>query len=324
MQEPAIVIGGLEPLYMQKLAIYLSSRLSGEIQVGITEDPGDGLLEDRMTIWIGSKNFIESVRRGKETPSCIVLTEENEEDPSGICRYQSCEKLYQKIMYRYREVFGLGVQSASDVNQEWIVFTTDRPASSLLAFSMTCAQILGEKRGVLYLNLSECSGMEELFLLENGTDLTDLAVELRKEKEVCLDAYVRRLEQFDYVMPPANPMILHELCGQEIRRLIQTVKKQRKYDCVVAAIGTCCRGCELIFQTAARIFHLTGRGYLPACSGREWLRFIRLCPGSKEVPAEQICLPQIPAEQGGIHLLHEWTEGPVGQLARKYLEDHES
>ncbi|MCD7981901.1 MAG: hypothetical protein LUF32_06255 [Clostridiales bacterium] len=318
MQEPAIVLGGFEPVYMQKLAICLGSRLNGEIQVGITEDPKDELLEDRSTIWVGSEQFIESVRGERAAPSCIVLTEE--EDSIGICRYQSCEKLYQKIMFRYREMHGAEVHPITAGRQEWIVMTTDDSSSDLLAFSMTCAQILGDRKGVLYLNLSECSGMEELFLLEQGTDLTDLTVALRRKEDVCLEAYARQLEQVDYIMPPANPMILHELREPEIRRLIQTVRNHREYDCVVTALGTGCCGCELFFQAAARIFHLNGGGGLSEYSGREWLRFIRLCLGSKETPIEQIQVPRILTDQGGIHLIHEWKEGSPGRLARNYLE----
>lgn len=320
MQEPAIVLGGFEPVYMQKLALYLDSRLNGEIQVGITENPKDELLEEQRTVWIGPEKFIESVHRERAAPTCIVLSEEDGEDSIGICRYQSCEKLYQKIMLRYGEICGTSVSTAADSRQGWIVMTTDGSAPDLLAFSMTCAQVLGEEKRVLYLNLSECSGMEELFQLERGTDLADLSVDLRMKENVCLDAYVRRLEQVDYIMPPNNPMILHELRKQEIRRLIQTVRGHGEYDCVVAAVGTGCCGCELLFQTADRIFHLSGRGILSECCGREWRRFIRLCLESEEDPTEQIHVPPIVTDQSGIHLIHEWREGPLGQLARNHLE----
>ncbi|MCD8218613.1 MAG: hypothetical protein LUD01_11395, partial [Clostridiales bacterium] len=84
-------------------------------------------------------------------------------------------------------------------------------------------------------------------------------------------------------------------------------------------LGTSCCGIEQFFRRAYRVFHLTGRGGLAECSRQEWQRFIRLCLGERQVPVEQIVLPDVQVEACGEHLIHEWTEGELGQIARKYL-----
>ncbi len=320
MQEHVIFLGGFELAYMQKLALYFNSRLNHDTRVEIMNVLSEPLTPEGNTVWIGSEHFIGEVRQRREEASCVVLAEDVSEDASHVFRYQPCEKLYQKVMFRYRQMQGFPVVSVDDIRQTWFVITTDAALPSLLAFSVTFAQILGERGGVLYLNLSECSGMEDVFLLERGMDLTDAAVELRKDGEVCLDACIRRLEQMDYIMPPVNPMILHELREREVQRLIRAVKQKREYAYVVVALGSSCCGCEFFFRTAARIIHLAGQGYLSSCGRKDWVRFIRLCLGEKKTPVEQISVPQIFADQGGIHLIRAWQEDALGQAVRACLD----
>ncbi|MCC8029040.1 MAG: hypothetical protein LIO75_04460 [Lachnospiraceae bacterium] len=320
MQEHVIVLGGFESAYMKKLALYFNSRLDDHTRVEIIRELRDCGAQDTGMAWIGSEDFIRGIRSMKEDSSCIVLAEETSEDADHVFRYQPCERLYQKVMVRYRQMFGISAVSAVGTKQEWIVITADTAMDSLLAFSVIGAQILGERAGVLYLNLSECSGMEEAFLLERGMDLADVAAALQKEDEVCLDGCIRRLEQMDYIMPPVNPMILHELREREVRRLIQAVQQKEDYAYVVVALGSCCCGCELIFRTAARIFHLSGKGYLSDCSRKERYQFIRLCLGKQETPVEQVDAPPLPPGQGGVHLIHEWQEGMIGRAVRNCLD----
>ncbi len=316
MQDAAVIIGGFEPAYMQKLALYLSARLEDGMRVGIAESAWPAA--DRDTVWIGSERFLSSVRDQSKDARCILLAEEPG-DEDAVYRYQSCEKLYQQIMLRYRQFPGVPAAVPRTGRQRWMVLTTDGAAASLLAFSVTCAQILGKRGRTLYLNFSECSGMAELFLLEPGADLCDLAAACRKEDPVCLEAFVRQIEEMDYIMPPANPMILHELTESDIDRLIQAVGQSEAYTYVVAALGTTCRGCDRFFRMAEHIFHLTEKGLVNTCSQREWLDFISLCIGGGD-RVEQIYLPQIKAESGGFHLIHMWQEGALGQLARIYLD----
>ncbi len=317
MQGSAVIIGGFEPVYMKKLALYLGSRMGDRVRVGIAgSSPPDA---DRDTVWIGSEEFLSEVRSRSEDARCVLLAEEAV-DEAAVYRYQSCEKIYQQIMLRLRKFPGVPVEVPQAGRQRWVVLTTDGPAVSLLAFSATCAQVLGKRGRVLYLNLSECSGMAELFLLEPGEDLSDLVAAFRREETVCLEAYVRQIEEMDYIMPPANPMILHELRESDVDRLIEAVGQHEEYMYVVVALGTTCCGCDRFFRMAERILHLTEKEFLHVCCQKEWMEFISMCRGGKGTAVERIRLPQIQAESGGSHLLHTWRDGALGQLAQIYLD----
>lgn len=319
MQNCAIVLGGFEKDYMQKLALYLNSRMDKRVQIGIVEEPKSSQLEETQTVWIGPERFIEKLRERAASRNFIVLSEEDSGKEDEICRYQPCEKLYQNIVLRCQKMRCIPDAGACNMKQKWIVMTTDDTAAALLAFSITYAQLLGKNARVLYLNLSECSGMERLFRQENGVDLSDLVMALRENTDVCPDAYVRCLEQVDYIMPPGNPMTLHELREDDVQKLLQAVQQHNRYEYVVLALGNTCCGCELFFRSAESLFHLTEKGLIQESSRWEWNRFIQLCLRERQMEAEQVYVPKIGAESRGVHLLYEWMEGPVGQLVKKYL-----
>ncbi|MCD8218413.1 MAG: hypothetical protein LUD01_10355, partial [Clostridiales bacterium] len=235
MQIHTMMLGGLEPSYMRKLALYLTSRLGEQVTVGIVDNPRACEDAAKNTVWVGSEQFLSEVKEKGDDLHCILLSEENEADGS-VFRYQSCEKLYQGIMFLYRQMEGIRPESVA-LKQKWLVFTTDQTIPSLMAFSVVCAQILGETAGVLYLNFSECSGMDRVFLLEEGTDLADLLMVLREHGAAGMDASVRRMAEIDYVLPPVNPMILHEVREEDITRLIRAAEQSASYRYVVVMLG---------------------------------------------------------------------------------------
>ncbi len=317
MQNNTIILGGFENIYMKKLALYLGKRMGDQITIGTADHPSD--TEDKETVWIGSDEFLCEVQELMGEAHCITLSEEESADEERICRYQSCEKLYQQIIAGYRR-FHLAPEAANSDRQRWIVLTSGGSAAELLAFSVTCAMVLGERSKVLYMNFSECSGMRNLFLTEDGEDLSDMTGALRRDAAICPESYVRQMEGLDYIMPPSNPMILSELKDEDMARLIEAVRTKTGYRYVVAALGTACLGCDRLFGTAAKIFLLAKRGHLMECSTREWSDFISLCTGTDGIKPEKIILPEIEVESSGIHLMHSWQEGALGQLARIYLE----
>lgn len=321
MQNCAIILGGLETGYMQKLALYLNSRMENQIQVGIAGEPGPEQMKEAQTVWIGPEKFVEKLQKKAASRNFIVLTEEMPEEGNGVYRYQPCEKLYQDILRRCQEMKCLPAVGVCHLKQKWIIMTTDDTAAALMVFSVTFAQMLGQSTGVLYLNLSECSGMERSLRLGAGADLSDLVMALRESPDICLDAYVRQLEGMDYVMPPGNPMILHELKEDDIQKLLSAVQENNRYEYVVLALGSTCCGGEVFFGMAESLFHLTGEGLVQECSRQEWEHFARLCLGERQIHMEKVFVPKIPGESCGSHLIYEWMEGEPGQLAKKYVEE---
>lgn len=316
----AMVLGGMEAGYMKKLALYLNDRTEQAMRVGIVQNPAKEQLGDPKTIWIGSEKFIKSLKGRVQSERFIVLSEESDEKDEKICRYQSCGKLYQEIMLRCQRYSCLPAAEYVNTKQRWILMTTDGTQAELMAFSLTCAMILGEKGKVLYLNFSQCCGMWGLLCQEEGRDLGDLILALRRGEDFCLDVYTGRLENVDYLMPPANPMILHELREEDMERLMQTVQKDSRYTFVVAALGTVCCGSELLFSVAKTLYHLHTEGHVLQHAKNEWERFARLCMGERRLDVKEVTVPPIESGVGGRTEIEELANTAMGQTARRLLE----
>ena len=326
MQNCAIVLGGLESSYMRKLALYLQERLDSHIQVEIVDKNQEQIHQQDgiRTVLVGSESFVESMSKNGVLENKIILDEEGIEDEQHVFRYRSCERLYRDISRRCQRLGLYPYAGAKSRKQKWIAVTTDGMVGTLLAFSVSCAHILGERERVLYVNLSECCGMRQLFDLEPEFDLSDLFLDLRKRNDVLPESYAERIGSFDYLLPTDNPMILHEIGQEDMNRFLTAVHKSGKYDCVVFAVGTTFCGCEEIFKDSSRIIHLTGQGLVNACAREAWIKFIRQCIGeTEEVMIKQVPVPEIRADDYGEHIIGDWMEEPIGKLARSCLEREE-
>lgn len=324
MQIYAIVLGGLESSYMRKLALCLKTRMPVWVQVQITEKEQmqPDFAHDVSKMWIGSEEFIRSLSGSDLCKNAIILSEDEMEDESHIFRYQSCEKLYRGIWRRCRQAYHLLSAGNAGRRQKWLVVTTDGSVGDLLAFSMTCAQILGERERVLYVNLSECCGMEEVFSLERDVDLEELFLELQRSQEMQIENFCGRIGNTDYLMPATNPMILHEIRAEDMERFLNIIQNAPQYKSIVFAMGNTLCGCDRIFAMAERIFHLTGRGAVNNCVKNMWMGFIRQCRQEQEDKMiELIPAPDTFEGSTGFQLIDEWTDGEWGRIARKYLKD---
>ncbi len=317
MQRNHVILGGLESAYMQKLALYLTGRFGSDVQVGVIDKSSPDGFRYPNAVWIGSQSFLQRVQKEQEQAYCIWLSEEDEDD--GICRYQSCEKLYQKIMAKDWTVEGALATSVGARKDLWMTLTTDQSTAFLTVFSFLCAQNVCQKGATLFVNLSECSGMEQLFGTEEGMDLTDLILALRAQEHICLDAYLRRLEMVDCIFPPKNPMILHELREADIRKLIQEIRRNTNYEYVIVALGNTCCGCQQLFRQSTRMLHLTGEGLLAQSSCKEWSAFVQLCAVGHEEQFEEIQVEEFLKEDCFSLSLPEWMDSKLGQFVATVL-----
>ena len=195
-----LVLGGLDTGYMKKLTLYIQNRLKHRVHVEIVGDPQQKITEDdpERTLWIGSQEFFDLQRDRIPQEKRLILWEEAVEDETHLCRYQPVEKLYQGIFQRFRKS---GIKTKvldTDREQDWITFLADTSASDLLAFSLTCAGILGRTYRVLYVCFSECCGMQKLLETEQVQlpDLSDLILALRRGSEnFCLEGFLGQIEE---------------------------------------------------------------------------------------------------------------------------------
>ena len=322
LQNYAIVLGGLELEFMRKLALYLREHLDSRIEVEICSEPAYGTMpENRQAVWMGSEKFLQDIAARDPDSRRIVLGDEEREEDTWLFRFQSREKLCRDIWKKCRTFGFQPMRGVRCGRKNRIALTSDSSVGKLLAFSMVCAQIFGKKSSVLYVNLSEFCGMEELFEIQADQDFSDLLLKLRRGEEISLEEYTGQLGRVDFILPPQNPMILHEMRPEDMERFLEVLDRQNQYGQEVLVLGDAVYGSDRLFASCRRIFQLTEQGVLHGCVKNERTTFLRQCLGERyEDVVEQITLPVISAQEKGDALIEEWISGALGRIAEKCLE----
>ncbi|WP_370808526.1 hypothetical protein [Eubacterium ramulus] len=352
MQNPVVVIGGLEKSYMQKLALYLNTRIgkdgyvellegsdrqmdllgSSGKQMELLESSGrqiDSVREDmrlqnvrhqREKHWelaVGSEAFVVALQEAGQAEQILILTDTEEEDETHISQYQARSVLFQKIIARYQSIASVGMQMAAVKKQHWIVCTGGN-RGSLMAVSALCAWILARRQRVLYVEFSENSGLVSVFQLEYGTaDMSDLFLQLRKNMGTSLELFTGQLDGMDYIRPPENAMILYEIREEDLQAFLRQLSAEGRYDAVVFSVGSMICGCQLIFSQAERILQISGGDLCSRCAAGEEVAFLKKCCSEEKVI--KLVVSGFSGDLPGVHLLHEWSESEMGQRLRQIL-----
>ena len=347
MQNPVVVIGGLEKSYMQKLALYLNTRIgkdgyvellegsdrqmdllgSSGKQMELLESSGrqiDSVREDmrlqnvrhqREKHWelaVGSEAFVVALQEAGQAEQILILTDTEEEDEMHISQYQARSVLFQKIIARYQSIASVGMQMAAVKKQHWIVCTGGN-RGSLMAVSALCAWILARRQRVLYVEFSENSGLVSVFQLEYGTaDMSDLFLQLRKNMGTSLELFTGQLDGMDYIRPPEN-----EIREEDLQAFLRQLSAEGRYDAVVFSVGSMICGCQLIFSQAERILQISGGDLCSRCAAGEEVAFLKKCCSEEKVT--KLVVSGFSGDLPGVHLLHEWSESEMGQRLRQIL-----
>ena len=104
---------------MRKLALYLTKKVGGQARIEIIEDLLQTAKCRPETVWVGSAAFIGEIREKVERARCIVLAEEEGTEEMVICRYQSCEKVCQRILFFCRKRGGAAWSAKRTVKNGW-------------------------------------------------------------------------------------------------------------------------------------------------------------------------------------------------------------
>lgn len=341
MQNHTILIGGLDKTYMQKLALYLNERLGNGMRVELAEHQGSAKEKSgesegyfsavkketaEKQCWdavIGTEAFVAEMS-GRAARS-IIFSEDEAEDETHIHPYQNRDALYRKIVTRCVGHIGSMTGTMEKRKSKLYVFTGVGNAGQLSAFAALCGWIWSEKMSVLYLDLTECSGSARLLHLQQDTgDLTDLVLALRRKEALFPGGYIGRLDTLDYICPAANPQVLHEMDGEDIRRLLECILNRNTGAVTVLALGTMVCGCEQIFAAAERIFLLSEEGIVAECALEERKLFIQKCTGDRPVQIEEVPVQKLRADTTGSQILYEWKESEAGRWAARLPREKEN
>lgn len=193
----------------------------------------------------------------------IYLQEEGEErleilteQLPAMEKYQPVSVIVRSIYRYYEEYHKEDIRTLGTVTEILGWFSPEQSIwQTPLAMSM--ASILAEREKVLYVNLKECSGLEQWFREEYEQDLLDVmyfcqGAEQRKNVE--LGRFVYSIGNLDYLPPVRDGVLLCELEEEDYSGLIEMLEKKTAYDIVVLDMGSMFPGFFNVWKRCGRIY----------------------------------------------------------------------
>ncbi len=201
----------------------------------------------------------------RELPiSRVVILSEGEqfqktdlEEYPFVYKYQSSDQLISEVMEYY-----------AATNPETCLFTTTAKTkligiyspvgrSGKTSFALALGEILAETKQVLYLNLEEYSGFEELFNLHYRADITDLIYYARqKEGNLIykLNSVIQSFHSLQYIPPALFSADLRDVSGEEWMTFLQEIMTYCEYDVIILDLGSQVDELFQLLQKCERIY----------------------------------------------------------------------
>ena len=199
----------------------------------------------------------------------IIILSEGVHSPEldtypSVYKYQSSSEVIREVMECY------GAEKKTVPEQYTVLKKTTEmlgvfsPLGRCLktSFALTLGQILAKERAVLYLNLEEYSGFEELMGRGFAHNLSDLLYYVRQDNQNLIhkmNSMVQSINNLDYVPPVQTPADIRSAAWKDWERLLQMISTESSYEVIVLDIGN---GIDENFQ----LLDLCKRIYMPVLS----------------------------------------------------------
>lgn len=254
-----------------------SCKQAGKIAEFLTRMQPDILLFERSMLQ--EKDLQDRVKCNDTVK--IMLTDTEGQSTDGcqvIFRYQPGEEILRQVFQIYEEVSGKNViywYKTKDLELTAVYAPGGHELQ--LPFSIAYASLCGESKKVLFLNLSEFSGMNRLFGDEEGENFSDLVFGIRQNKEkfqLYLQQVLHHVHGFDYVQPPGNPEDLYELEEEDLEILLSLLREQSEYQLVIFHCGMLNAWSRQVMGQCGKVYCVVKEGMLGRYRKVEFEQFL--------------------------------------------------
>ena len=199
----------------------------------------------------------------------IIILSEGERTPEleqfpAVYKYQASSQVLREVMTCY----GSQNEPVPDLLQaprkKVQILGIYSPLHRCLktSIALTAGQLLAEKKAVLYLNMEEYSGFEELLGKKYEGNLSDLLYYVRQDNTNLIhrvNGLVQSINNLDFIPPVRTPWDIRETTAAHWEKLLDTLILNTSYEVFVLDLGS-----EL--TDMFRILDRCGRIYMPVLS----------------------------------------------------------
>lgn len=244
---------------------------------------------------------------------------------SSVYKYQSSSNVIREVMAYYGEEKALNPVVFPVLKKTMEIIGVYSPLGRCLktSFALALGQILAKDKAVLYLNLEEYSGFEELFGKKFPTNLSDLFYYVRQGNENLIhrmNGMIQTVNNLDFVPPVRTPSDIRTVCWEDWERLLQEITLHSSYEVLVLDIGS---GIDENFQ----LLDLCEKIYMPVlkdavsvCKMTQFENLLRIWNKDKILEKiEKLHLPFYMDSISSESYVEQLVWGELGDYIRKLL-----
>lgn len=244
MKKSIFAVCDLEASYACNLTEYLNERKSTPFEVQAftnVESLEQFAKENEIEILLISTRAMCNEIKELPVNRTIILSEgeklQDLEDYPFVYKYQSSDSLLSEVM-EYYVADHPKTHFLTSVSHKTKIYGVYSPIGRTrkTLFSLALGEILAERKQVLYVNMEEFSGFEELFGTSYRADLSDL-IYFARQKEGSLvyklNSVVQTFHELEYIPPAFSPADLRDVTGEEWMTFLNDLVTYCEYDVII-------------------------------------------------------------------------------------------
>ena len=177
----------------------------------------------------------------------IVILSEGVHPPEldrypSVYKYQASSDVVREVMAYYGAEKAVAPVAFPVLKKNTEILGVYSPLGRCLktSFALTLGQILAKDRAVLYLNLEEYSGFEEMMGKGFDQNLSDLLYYVRQENKNLtykMNEMIQTINNLDYIPPVRTPADIRSTPWEDWERLLQEIVMHSNYEILILDMG---------------------------------------------------------------------------------------
>lgn len=259
----------------------------------------------------------------------IVILSEGMHHPGldqypSVYKYQSSDTVIREVMncYGAEQFPALQFQTAKK-EAELIGVYSPVGRAAKTSFALTLGQIIARKKVVLYLNMEEYSGFEQLLQCRYERTLGDLIYYIRQGNSnliLKLNGMIQTMNNLDYLPPVLSPLDIQNTTYEEWMILLNQIIQNSPYETVILDFGDGVSDLYALLNECRQIYMPIRNDIMSQSKIRQFEQLLQLWDySSLTEKIKKIKLPYHHTRKQGIAYLDELVWSELGDYVQELL-----
>ena len=335
LKKSIFAVCDLDSSYACNLMDYLNEKRSTPFEVQAftnVESLKEFASEQEIEILLISTRAMCNEIRELPISRVVILSEgeqfqETDLEYPFVYKYQSSDQLISEVMEYYAGTNPSTCLLTTTVKTKLIGVYSPVGRSGKTSFALALGEILAETKQVLYLNLEEYSGFEDLFDLHYRTDITDL-IYFARQKEGSLiyklNSVIQSFHSLQYIPPALFSADLRDVSGEEWLAFLKEIMTYCEYDVIILDIGSQVDELFQLLQKCEKIYMPIAQDAAAKAKLAQYDRLLGMLDlRDLSEKTNRITLPAVRVRKEDGDVTQQLVWGDMGKFVRRLLWEEE-